>query len=207
MSLGWIALGVAVIGAAVSTTLSLVSLHNQKKAAKRQMEITQLNAKTLANERMKKIRKIAGQQKSSFLSSGISLTGDGTTDAVLGDTYDTGKEDVNTILQRGSLQGAALKAEYRAKQMDTYGGIAAEWGSVAMSAAGQFGQAGKVADPGSFGDVATLDGMGSTGMGDLGSFSSGLESFGKVDVPGAGSAASKFGGGMLKMDNFKSFAF
>jgi len=125
-ALGLASIAISVAGAATSITMGSISAANQKKAAGRQMQAMQERDKAIANNRKKQIKKIAAQQRSSFLTSGISLTGDGTTEAVQSDTYSTGIADIKAIAKQGGLQGEALQSKLRANLMSTYGTMASD---------------------------------------------------------------------------------
>lgn len=194
MSFAFIAVGVAAIGLATSVTMGIMSARNQRAAAKRQLEARSLQAKQQAENRIRQIRKLAASQKSSFLASGIALTGEGTTDAVISETYDIGQADVDNILQNGAIEGAAIQANARAKMLSTYGQMASDVSSYASSMFGgmsKMGGAGTEAT-GVFDDVTSMDG-GLNGMGEFGSFDSAHSSFGNVQIPNANKTPS-FGG-------------
>lgn len=186
-ALGWAAIGVAVVGSATAISLGAASAANQKKAARKQLEAQAMSTKTAAEQRIKSIRRLASQQKSSFLSSGISLSGDGTTQAVLDDTYDTGIADVNNILKNGQVGGESIASNARAKMMSTYGDMASSvssYASMGLSGAGSLDSAGAAVD----GGAGSLQGMG--------------EGYGDFEGMGAGSAFGSGKGGVGTFDNF-----
>ena len=66
-----------------------------------------LDAANLASkEKAKQIRYAAARQTTSFLSSGLTL--EGTPEAVIGETYDTGLEDLNQISKNASTTNSNL---------------------------------------------------------------------------------------------------
>lgn len=166
MSFAWVAVGVAIVGAATSISLTAASMSQQKKAARRQLEAQSMQAKVSANQRIRAARRMAAQQKSSFLASGISLTGEGTPDAIISETYDIGMQDVENIKQYGAVQGANITAKNRANMMAGYASMASDVSSLATSLGSSAGSL-KGADTVNVG--GDLDGMGDTyGMGGLG---------------------------------------
>lgn len=180
MSFAWTAIAVAVVGAATSIGMGMASARNQKKAARAQLEAASMQAKIKAEERIKLTRKYAAQQKSSFMASGISLTGDGTADAVISDTYDIGIADVENIKKYGAVQGENISATARAQMMQTYGQMASDVSSYAsMGLKG----AGSLRSPGSTDIGGGIEGMGDTygGMGGMGEGSAfGVEAAGNT---------------------------
>ena len=180
MSFAYTALAVAVIGLATSLTFGLISAANQRKAARAQMEATAMDAKIKATQRAKQIRKIASQQKSSFLHSGISLTGEGdTADALSSDTFDVGAEDLDNIRENALTKGKNIEYQTRANLMKTYGQMASDVSNFATSAMGAAGTASKATQ-------ATDAGKLSSGMEGMGSFGSKSSSFGGGTIsPGA----------------------
>jgi hypothetical protein len=195
MSFAWTAIGVAIVGAATSISLGMASASNQRKAARKQLEATAMQTKVKADERIKQIRRLASQQKSSFLASGISLTGDGTPDAIISETYDVGMADVENIKKFGSVQGENISATARAQMLSTYGQMASDvssYASMGMNGAGSLKATGSVAELG-----GGLEGMG--------------DSYGGLEGMGSGSAfggaGADFGGGSTSpFNNFQPSA-
>lgn len=192
MSFAWTAVGVAIVGAATAITLGSISIVNQKKAARAQLEAQSMQAKVQGNQRIKLARKQASQQKSSFLSSGISLTGDGTTEAVISDTYDIATEDVSNIKKYGAVSGQNITANARAKMLSTYGQMASSVSSYASSA---LGSAGSISGGGGVDTGGDLSGMGDTygGLDGMGSGSSFGTGFDGAKFDNYGSASASFG--------------
>ena len=187
MSFGITAIVTAIAGIATSISLSVASISQQRKAAKAQLQAQSMQAKVSSDQRIKQIRRVASQQKASFLSSGISLTGDGTPDAVISETYQTGIEDVENIRNYGATMGASVSANARAKMLSTYGQLASDVSSFASSA---FKGAGTLKAAGT--DTINVGG-GLEGMGDsYGNFGTGSGSQLNFD---AYQAPSSFGGG------------
>jgi len=98
LSLGIIALGAASAG------LSIAGGVAAQERSEKQAEAIALEGKIKANERAKQVRRLASQQKVSFLSSGIALTGEGTPMSVLGETFQFGAEDIDLITQNYQTQ-------------------------------------------------------------------------------------------------------
>lgn len=94
----WLALAAVVLsGLKMWSTYSQAS--GQTKALKREANIK-------AGERAKSTKTLAAKQKVSFLSSGISLTGEGTPQALIGETYNIGLEDIR---QSGQNYASKIK--------------------------------------------------------------------------------------------------
>lgn len=108
-----------------STAFKAVSaISNAKSEAKiiaqnasNQAKVNQINAKNQAQanldaanlaskEKAKQIRYAAARQTTSFLSSGLTL--EGTPDAVIGETYSTGLEDLNQISKNANTTNSNL---------------------------------------------------------------------------------------------------
>ncbi|MHA1883385.1 MAG: hypothetical protein ACTSUO_10120, partial [Candidatus Thorarchaeota archaeon] len=128
MSWGWIALGVVV----VSTSASMYSTH---QSAKSQSKAIRQQAELQANERAKKTRKLASQQKASFLSSGIALMGEGTSQSVFDDTYDTGIEDMNRIKQNAVSQQKNVWSKARSSMIKDLGMAAVSLATMGVGSA------------------------------------------------------------------------
>lgn len=188
MSFAWTAISVAIVGSITSVSLGLASQSAQKKAAKRQLEAQAMDTKIKAEQRIKQTRRLAAQNKSSFLASGISLTGDGTADAVISDTYQTGMDDVENIKKFGAVQGENITARARANMIAGYGQMVSDvtgYASMGLQGAGSLKSAGGALDIG-----GGLEGMGDSyggleGMGSGSAFGSGTSGFGSFDNYGA----------------------
>lgn len=194
MSFAITAIGVALVGMATSISLSVVSAAQQRKAARKQLEAQAMQAKVQAEQRVKSTKKLAAQQKASFLASGISLTGDGTPDAVISSTYQVGMEDVDNIKKYGAVMGDNISANARARMLSTYGQMASDVSSYASSA---FSSAGSLKAAGGTDIGGGLEGMGDSygglgGMGEgagFGNTTAGNTAFNNYQAP------SSFGGG------------
>jgi len=89
-----------------------------------------------AEQRAIQARKLAGQQKASFVSSGISITGtEGTAGFILKDTYKTGLEDVNQIKENYNTKSGSVMSMARAQLMS-------DMSKMAMTASGLGGGGG-----------------------------------------------------------------
>lgn len=108
----------------VGTTMSSISAAQAYKQSKQQAKTVAAEGALKARERDLQTRRLAAAQKTSFLSSGIALTGDGDLpDVVLQDTYKTGIEDVNLIKSNYNQQSKNIMGAARAKLMSDIGGI------------------------------------------------------------------------------------
>lgn len=179
MSFAITALAIAGIGIATSLTLGAISLRNQKKAARAQLDAQAMQAKSAAEQRIKGIRKLAASQRASFLHSGIALTGEGTPDDLLSETYDTGIADVENILQQGQVRGDAIHSQARAKMLSTYGQMASDVSSYASMAVGGMGKLGSAKT------VPTSDGLSFDGIGGNAGMGSSFDSFGGGSFSGS----------------------
>ena len=94
------------------------------KNAKNQAKSVAAEGAMKAKERAKQTRMLAGKQKASFLNSGISLEGEGTTQNMFDDTYGTGLEDINQIKSNYNAQSKNIMGAARSKAMADLGGMA-----------------------------------------------------------------------------------
>lgn len=102
--------------------MNAVSAFNQYENAEDQANALAREGALKAKERDKQTRRLAGQQKSSFLSSGISLEGvDGTVNAILSDTYKTGLEDVDLIKKNYNNASKSTIGQARANLIGSLG--------------------------------------------------------------------------------------
>jgi hypothetical protein len=90
-TLGMIGMSVVSAGASVAGGVAA------KKRSEKQAEALKLENEIRTKEKARQVKKTAGQQRASFLSSGISLTGEGTAQDVLGETYQFGLEDIDLM--------------------------------------------------------------------------------------------------------------
>ena len=174
-------LALAAAGIATSVTLGAMSAAGQQKSAKAQMRAIETRDKIKAKERVKSIKKLAGQQRSSFLSSGIAL-GEGTTQDVIGETYATGIEDIQNIKEYGVAQGETIQAKLRSDMLSTYGKMASDVTGYATSMSGALGQMGSLT-----GTSSTWGELG-TGIGDYG-----IMGMGNADPYGMSAVTKGFG--------------
>lgn len=97
MGFGWAQAIMTIVAAAIAAAASVYAGMASYEASKKQSKMIQADKEMRKKERAEKTRKLAGEQRASFLASGISLTGEGTAEAMLGETYDFGKEEVANI--------------------------------------------------------------------------------------------------------------
>jgi len=126
--MGWVMVIAMVVSAAVSATSSYYAGQESKKQSKRQAQMLEVDKQRRQKEIARKTKKLAGSQRASFLASGISLTGEGTAESVLGETYAFGKEDIENIGERYSNQQenvlAKGRSDYNAGLLSAAGDIA-----------------------------------------------------------------------------------
>lgn len=135
----------AAIGTAVLGTASAVGKFNAAKSSARAMK---RQAEQEMEKRKKEILKLAATQKIGYIQSGVEL--EGTPQAVIQDTYQTGIEDVEAI--RGSYQQAIKNTLTQARAQ-----LMTDIASTAMSSATTYTGLG-----GSFGGSSTGLDFGST---------------------------------------------
>ena len=125
-----------VLFAVAGAGLKVASSVSKYKSSKRQAKAVQEEGKIKAKQRSRSALKLASQQKSSFLHSGIALTGDeGTTGSLIGETYDEGLEDINLIKSNYGNRAKSILSKGRS---DLIGGL----GSAALQLAGGMANAG-----------------------------------------------------------------
>lgn len=128
----------AAIGMGVLGTASAIGQFNQSKSSARAMK---RQAEQEISNRKQEILKMAAKQKVSYVSAGLEL--EGTPQAVIQDTYNTGIDDVNAIK---SSYNKAIKNTLTQARAQLLGNIV-KTGTSAVSAYSGFG--------GSFGDKVT----------------------------------------------------
>ena len=157
----------------ITATLMVASLAMSGMAAASAYKNSKNQAKAVAEqgamkarERAKQTQMLASKQKTSFLSSGISLTGEGTAEAMVQDTYDTGLADINQIKSNYNQQSSNIMSAARSKLLSDVGKMGM---SVAMAGVGgAFSSGGSFAAGGEMASGATLGGGtlgGSAGLG------------------------------------------
>lgn len=104
------------------------------KDAKNQASATVAEGASAAEERGKRAQFLAGQQKTSFLSSGLSL--EGTPLAVLSATYDTASADVGNIIAGANRSSKNIMGAARTKAIGQVAGMAATMYNPAGAAGG-----------------------------------------------------------------------
>lgn len=104
---------------AMSGMAAVSAYKNSKNQAKAVVEEGAMKAR----ERAKQTQILAAKQKSSFLNSGISLEGEGTTQNMLDDTYGTGLADINQIKSNYNQTSSNIMGAARAKAMADIGGM------------------------------------------------------------------------------------
>lgn len=133
---------------AVSTVLQTAGAIQSYKNSKKQAKATAEEGALKAAQRDRQTRQLAAKQKTSFLNSGISLTGDGdVADVVMQDTYDTGIADINLIKSNYNTQSKNIMSQARSQFFSSMGSMvlsAAAIGSLGggAGAAGKAGTAG-----------------------------------------------------------------
>jgi hypothetical protein len=97
-TLGMIGMGVVSVSASVAGDIAA------KERSEKQAEALKLENEIRTKEKARQVKKMAGQQRASFLSSGISLTGEGTAQDVIGETYQFGQEDIDLMSRNTQTQ-------------------------------------------------------------------------------------------------------
>ncbi len=110
----------------VGTTMSAMSAIQSFKDSKKQAKAVAQEGALKAAEREKQIRRQAASQKVSFLSSGISLSGEDSDlpNVVMQDTFSTGIQDINLIKSNYNQQSKNIMGAARSKLMSDIGGMA-----------------------------------------------------------------------------------
>lgn len=147
-----------------SVGLTAGSMAESYSNAKHQSKAIKTQAAIDARQRVKETTATAASQKTSFLSSGINLTGEQgtTTTSILSDTYTKGKEDIQLIKENANTKLDALWSEQRSAMMKQLGGLALNVaGSGMFSGTTQTTQLGSLdATKFSFSDVNMSSGLG-----------------------------------------------
>ncbi len=110
---------------AVATGFGIASKHS---AAKSKSQALKQQGKFKAEERAKKTRRLAGSQKASFLHSGIALTGEGTPQSLIEETYDIGLEDMGQIKENTRRGVSNIWGQARAGMISDLGNFALSTG-------------------------------------------------------------------------------
>jgi len=109
-----------ILSAVLQTAGAVMSYKNSKAQAKATAEEGALKAA----QRDRQTRQLAARQKTSFLNSGISLTGDGdVADVVMQDTYDTGIADINLIKSNYNTQSKNIMSAARSQFFSSMGSM------------------------------------------------------------------------------------
>jgi hypothetical protein len=136
-----------------SLAMSGMSIAANNKNAKAQANAVAQEGALRAQERAKQTKMLAAKQKTSFLNSGISLTGEGTPQAMLDDTYNTGLADIGQIKSNANTQSKNIMAQARSQMFSTLG-------SMGMSVAGGMQSSGMFSGTKTTGSVDTSSGYG-----------------------------------------------
>lgn len=136
---------------AVSTVLQTAGAIQSYKNSKKQAKATAEEGALKAAQRDRQTRQLAARQKTSFLNSGISLTGDGdVADVVMQDTYDTGIADINLIKSNYNQQSKNIMSQARSQFFSSMGTMILSTAAIG-SLGGGAGAAGKAGTAGSTG--------------------------------------------------------
>jgi len=137
----------------VGTAMSAMSAAESYKQSKRQAKATAQEGALKAAEREKQTRRLAASQKTSFLSSGISLTGEDSDlpNVVMQDTFATGLQDISLIKSNYNQQSKNIMGAARAKLVSDIGGMALNIGMA--GAMGGMGGGGGTQSMSSIGDI------------------------------------------------------
>lgn len=103
------------IGASIG--LGAIKAANEMTAAKKTAKMTVAQGKLAAENKAKTVLATAARQKVSFLSSGLAL--EGTPMAVLSSTYETGKADINQIIQNANTSAKNTMSQARSSALGT----------------------------------------------------------------------------------------
>lgn len=132
----------------ISAISKMSAANDQAEAITKNAEAQAKSLKTegelATEERAKKLRYDAARQTSSFLTSGITL--EGTPEAVLGETYDTGKADILNIKKGYNTQmtnvisaaNAQSKSIISSARSAVIGDIAKSFGGMSFGSGGMF---------------------------------------------------------------------
>lgn len=136
-----------ILSVLLQTAGAVMSYKNSKAQAKATAEEGALKAA----QRDRQTRQLAARQKTSFLNSGISLTGDGdVADVVMQDTYDTGIADINLIKSNYNTQSKNIMSAARSQFFSSMGTMILSTAAMG-SLGGGAGAAGKAGTAGSTG--------------------------------------------------------
>ncbi len=113
-----------------------LSIASRSSAAKSKAQALKEQGTLKAKERVKSTRALAGKQKASFLHSGISLTGEGTPQALIGETFDVGLEDIKQIQKNTGRGVSNIWSKARSGMLSDLGGFAMTVGMSAVSMGG-----------------------------------------------------------------------
>jgi len=108
--------------------LTLLKAQQQVSAAKSKSDAVIAEASLAATNKRKQVQRKAASQVSSFLTSGLTL--DGTPQGVIQETFATGLEDVNQIIQNAKTQSKQIISAGRAEAL---GSLASGFGSAFAS--------------------------------------------------------------------------
>jgi hypothetical protein len=123
---------IGAILATVGVGLNVASAIGNYNASKQQVKQLKAEAKIKADNRADEILSLAATQRVRYLSAGLEL--EGTPQAVITDTYNTGIEDIQAIRDSYNTQISNVKKAARAQLL---GGLA----NTAVSAYGMYAQA------------------------------------------------------------------
>lgn len=116
------------IETALFLALSVISASGKMNQAKSAAGQTVANGEIAAKEKAKEVRYKVARQTSSFLNSGLTL--EGTPQDVIGDTFDTGLQDIGQIRTNANNQSKNIISSARSEAI---GQIAGSFGMAAMS--------------------------------------------------------------------------
>lgn len=121
-------MGIETIAFAALTGLSAIQSINQSK---KEAAATVREGELATKEKAKEVRYKAARQTVSFLNSGLTL--EGTPNAVIGETYSTGLEDINNIRSNYNTKSKNIIS---AGRTEAIGKIASGFGNFAMGGGG-----------------------------------------------------------------------
>lgn len=164
MALPLIPIIMAVAGLASGVAKGISQAKNKSEEAK----VAQAQAQQEINERIREATKLMSQQKNSFLKGGVYF--EGTPEAIVDETYDFMKKDVNTMQKDANTQLKKLAREGRtAFATSVLEGIAsgamgfANAGGVIGGSAGGTNMAGNLLQKIKWGNLSNKGGFGSVG--------------------------------------------
>lgn len=125
------------VGAAVVAGLSLASAVGNYNASKSEARNVVKQGNIAMDRRADEIKALAAKQRVSYLQAGLEL--EGTPQAVISDTYNTGIEDVNAIRESTNQQSKNIITKARAKLLGDIAKTAVSaWSMGAGSGASSF---------------------------------------------------------------------